>query len=194
MPQNDFETFATDPLANVITQAAYTVLAARTVGFQAGIANSAQVNKAIRQAAFMGSVLAQYIATQTGQDVLDDGDAAGKLTLLIDSITIGSALKPSRTVTVSTALAITVADYAVGLARIAAPAPTAASLPSAAQDGQEFVIEDLVGNFNTYPVTVSPPAGDNIVGKGTFILNINGQSARFRKYSQGGSSIWSVAT
>lgn len=192
MPQNDFQTFGTDPTANVITQAAYTALAARILGFQAGIANSAQLNKVWRQSTFMASVLAQYIANQTGSDVLDDGDAAGKLVLLQNAILIGAANKPARVVTVSTPLVIAVTDYAIGLARVAAPAAVAASLPPGAANGQEFVLEDLVGNFNAFPVTVSPPAGDNIIGQANYVLNINGQSAKFRKYAQGGTSTWSV--
>jgi hypothetical protein len=192
MAVNDFEVFATDPLANVMTQAAYTALAARTLGFQAGIANSAQLNKTWRQSSFMASVLAQYIANQTGNDVLDDGDAAGKLALLVNAITIGANIKPARVVTVSTALVITTADYAVGLARVAGPAATAASLPAGASNGQEFVIDDLVRNFSAFPVTVSPPGGDNIIGRATFVCNVDGSSWTFRKYVQGGSSTWSV--
>jgi len=195
MAINDFQVFATDPLANVMTQAAYTALAARTLGFQAGIANSAQLNKTWRQSAFWASVLAQYVANTTGSDVLDDGDAAGKLALLVSAITIGANIKPARVVTVSTALVIATADYAVGLARVAAPAATAASLPAGAANGQEFVIEDLVGNFNAntgFPVTVTPPAGDNIVGRANYVCNVDRGSWTFRKYVQGGSSTWSV--
>jgi hypothetical protein len=192
MAINDFEVFATDPLANVMTQAAFTALAARTLGFQAGIANSAQLNKVWRQSSFMSSVLAQYIANTTGNDVLDDGDVAGKLTLLVSAITIGANIKPARVVTVSTPLVINTADYAVGLARVAAPAAVAASLPPGAANGQEFVLEDLVRNFNGFPVTVSPPAGDNIIGRAQFVCNIDGGSWTFRKYVQGGSSTWSV--
>jgi hypothetical protein len=192
MAVNDFEVFATDPLANVMSQAAYTALAARTLGFQAGIANSSQLNKTWRQSAFMASVLAQYIANVTGNDVLDDGDAAGKLALLVNAITTGANIKPARVVTVSTALTIVPADYAVGLARVAAPAAVAASLPAGAANGQEFVLEDLVRNFNAFPVTVSPPGGDNIIGRATFVCNLDGGSWTFRKYVQGGSSTWSV--
>jgi hypothetical protein len=192
MAINDFKVFATDPLANVMTQAAYTALAARTLGFQSGIANSAQLNKTWRQSAFMSAVLAQYISNQTGLDVLDDGDFNGKLALLVNAITIGANIKPARVVTVSTALVIAPSDYAVGLARVAGPAATAASLPATAANGQEFVIEDLVRNFNAFPVTVSPPGGDNIIGRATFVCNIDGGSWTFRKYVQGGSSTWSV--
>lgn len=192
MATSDFVPFGTDPLANVMTQADYLALAARVLGFQTGIANSSQLNKTWRQAAFMAAALAQYVVNQTALDMLDDGNLANAITRLTSAITIGSGIKPARIVTVSTALVITAADYAVGLARIAAPAATAASLPAGAQVGQEFVIEDLVKNFNTFPVTVTPPAGDNIAGDANFVCNVNKQSVRFRRYAVGGA--WSVDT
>lgn len=40
-------------------------------------ASSAQVNKALRQASFIAAALAQYTASKSGQDVLDDGDLSG---------------------------------------------------------------------------------------------------------------------
>ncbi|MDI4919005.1 phage tail protein, partial [Salmonella enterica subsp. enterica serovar Lubbock] len=43
----------------------------------AGKASSAQVNKALRQASFIAAALAQYTASKSGQDVLDDGDLSG---------------------------------------------------------------------------------------------------------------------
>jgi hypothetical protein len=192
MAINDFEVFATDALANVMPQAAYAALAARTLGFQAGIANSAQLNKVWRQSSFWGAVLAQYVTNQNNADVLDDGDFAGKLAMLASAITIGANIKPARVVTVSTALAIGTADYAIGLARVAAPAAVAATLPGGAANGQEFVIEDLVKNFNAFPVTVTPPGGDNIIGRAYYVCNLDGGSWTFRKYVQGGSSTWSV--
>lgn len=191
MPINDFEVFATDPDANVMDQADYVALAARTLGFQPGIAQSAQLNKVWRQSSFMSSVLAQFIATVTGDDVLDDGDAAGKLALLVSAITIGANVKPARIVAISTPLVFSTADYAVGLARVAAPAATAGSLP-AATNGQEFVLEDLVGNFNQFPVTMSLPAGDTIYGQATYTCNVDEGSYTFRRYVSGGTAIWSV--
>ncbi|HFJ1309911.1 TPA: hypothetical protein ACGTD5_003491 [Salmonella enterica] len=46
-------------------------------GFTAGKASSAQVNKALRQASFIAAALAQYTASKSRQDVLDDGDLSG---------------------------------------------------------------------------------------------------------------------
>lgn len=74
MAINDFKPFATGAGANVMSQADYQALAALITGFQSGKASSAQVNKALRQATFISSALAQFVADKTGQDVLDDGD------------------------------------------------------------------------------------------------------------------------
>lgn len=192
MPQNDFLPFATGVDANVLDQADYAALAAVINGFQPGIAQSAQLNKVWRQSSFWASVIAQFVANQTGDAVLDDGDAAGKLALLTSAIQIGANIKPARIVTVSTALVFAPADYAIGLLRTASPAATAASLPSTAQNGQEFVLDDLKGNFFGFPVTVSVPAGDNILGEPSFVCAVDGGSWIFRKYVNGGSSVWSV--
>ncbi|WFW90168.1 hypothetical protein NFJ87_15740 [Citrobacter freundii] len=77
MAKNDFKPFATAANANVMSQADWEALPALLSGFISGPAKSAQVNKAIRQAAFIAASLAQYTANKSGQDVLDDGDVAG---------------------------------------------------------------------------------------------------------------------
>lgn len=77
MPTNDFKPFATGAGANVMSQADWVALAALATGFQSGKASSAQVNKAIRQASFIASALAQYTADKSGLDVLDNGDISG---------------------------------------------------------------------------------------------------------------------
>ncbi|MFV2959394.1 hypothetical protein ACNIZK_20295, partial [Citrobacter portucalensis] len=72
--------------ANVLTQAEYLALAALSTGFSSGKANSKEVNKAIRQATFIASVLAQFICDKSGSDVLDDGNVAGLVTKLLSAI------------------------------------------------------------------------------------------------------------
>ena len=71
-PTNDFLPFATDPSANVESQAAYATDSQRSLGQQPGVARSNINNKALRQATYMVSCLAQYMANTTGNDVLDD--------------------------------------------------------------------------------------------------------------------------
>ncbi|MDI2595035.1 hypothetical protein POF45_26960 [Pseudomonas sp. 681] len=62
--------------ANVMAQADYLALAARSAGFSSGTANSAQLNKAWRQSSIMAAMLAQFIVDQSGQNAVDDGTTA----------------------------------------------------------------------------------------------------------------------
>ncbi|ELZ2199659.1 hypothetical protein TG069_004808, partial [Salmonella enterica] len=77
MAKNDFKPFATGKGANVTSQPDWEALPALLSGFTAGKASSAQVNKALCQASFIAAALAQYTASKSGQDVLDDGDLSG---------------------------------------------------------------------------------------------------------------------
>ncbi|HGG6160832.1 TPA: hypothetical protein ACJG47_000630 [Salmonella enterica subsp. enterica serovar Mississippi] len=77
MAKNDFKPFATGKGANVTSQPDWEALPALLSGFTAGKASSAQVNKALRQASFIAAALAQYTASKSRQDVLDDGDLSG---------------------------------------------------------------------------------------------------------------------
>lgn len=77
MAKNDFKPFATGKGANVTSQPDWEALPALLSGFTAGKASSAHVNKALRQASFIAAALAQYTASKSGQDVLDDGDLSG---------------------------------------------------------------------------------------------------------------------
>ncbi|HHR3812790.1 TPA: tail fiber protein, partial [Salmonella enterica] len=77
MAKNDFKPFATGKGANVTPQPDWEALPALLSGFTAGKASSAQVNKALRQASFIAAALAQYTASKSGKDVLDDGDLSG---------------------------------------------------------------------------------------------------------------------
>ncbi|MHA0917095.1 hypothetical protein ACR9H8_20435 [Kosakonia cowanii] len=77
MATNNIKPFATGNGANVTSQAEWEMLSTVLTGFQSGKASSAQVNKALRQATFIASALAQYTADKSGLDVLDDGNTAG---------------------------------------------------------------------------------------------------------------------
>jgi hypothetical protein len=83
---NDFLPFGTSVGANVLDQASYAALPARTAGFSAGTAKSVELNKVWRQSAFIASVLAQFIADTTGQNVLDDGNAAALQAKLVTAL------------------------------------------------------------------------------------------------------------
>ncbi|MGJ3290235.1 hypothetical protein [Klebsiella michiganensis] len=88
MAENNFKPFAVGAGANVSSQADWENLVALSTGFTAGIARSDQVNKALRQATVMASVLAQFIANTTDSDVLDDGNTAALLTKLIEALNL----------------------------------------------------------------------------------------------------------
>ncbi|MGJ5822136.1 gp53-like domain-containing protein [Serratia sp. H402Y] len=74
MAKNEFKPFAIGEYANVLTQTEYEALPAVGAGYTAGIAKSEQLNKTWRQASVMSAVLGDFIAEQSGDDVLDDGD------------------------------------------------------------------------------------------------------------------------
>ncbi|MGK0688980.1 gp53-like domain-containing protein [Serratia marcescens] len=74
MAKNEFLPFGTAANANVLPNADYQGLPARSAGFGSGVAKSEELNTVWRQGSTMAAVLGQFIADKTGQDVLDDGD------------------------------------------------------------------------------------------------------------------------
>lgn len=97
MATNNFKPFATGAGANVMSQADWEALAALVTGFQSGKASSAQVNKALRQSSVIASVIAQFIANRTGNDVLDNGDTAAIMTNLLTALFSSPALSGTPT-------------------------------------------------------------------------------------------------
>jgi hypothetical protein len=85
---NDFQPVAIGIGANVESQATYLTDPALSLGQQPGIASSAFNNKAIRQASFVASSLAQFIANQTGVSASDNGVSAQFLAQLQAAIQI----------------------------------------------------------------------------------------------------------
>jgi len=73
---NEFLTFAIGGGANVESQADYAVDPAQDLGQQPGIASSALNNKALRQACYIASQVAQFLVNQTGTSLYDDGTPA----------------------------------------------------------------------------------------------------------------------
>jgi hypothetical protein len=77
----DFIPFANDASsADVVTQAEYVAAASGSgyvqIGFSTGVARSNQFNKAMRQSSVMTAAIAQFIAAETAQNVLDSGGSA----------------------------------------------------------------------------------------------------------------------
>lgn len=191
MATNDFLPFATAVDADVMTQADYLAAAFRLSGFQNGIAVAEQLNKVWRQSAFMASVLGDFIAAQTGDDVPDDGDAAAMLALLSQAVVIGAGNRPARIVTSSANLDILLTDYRVGFARVAGAAALNATLPPGAAVGQSFKVGDLQGNAFAFPITVLPQGGQNIAQRANFVISVDRQWVEFAYM---GSNTWSVET
>lgn len=72
-PTNEILPFCpTDTGTNLLTESEYAAATDRTSGNKPGVASGKLNNKAIRQATFIASQVAQYASDQTGTDILDD--------------------------------------------------------------------------------------------------------------------------
>lgn len=111
---------------------------------------------------------------------------AGQMSAMVQFV----EFSPTRVITTSGVFEMELTDAAVGLARTSSPAASNTTLPATTNDGQEYAIEDLVGNFNAYPVTVLAPSDYTIAGEGQVVLNVDRQCTYFRYYSDfGGFSV-----
>lgn len=81
MPTNDFLPFATDSGATVLPQSDYLALPARGTGYQNGMLPAARFNKPIRQAAFVASMIGDFVVKHAVADFLDDGNSLNALYL-----------------------------------------------------------------------------------------------------------------
>ncbi|KTL59705.1 DNA-packaging protein [Photorhabdus laumondii subsp. laumondii] len=77
--KNDFKAFSTSDNANVISQDKYEVNQSLQTGFSPDNVPTHLLNKVLRQASAVSSAVTDFIATRSGNDVLDDGNIA-KLT------------------------------------------------------------------------------------------------------------------
>jgi hypothetical protein len=83
VPTNDFLPFcSTDTGSNLLTQVEYAADPQTVIGNQPGVARSKLVNKAVRQATYMAACVAQFLANQSGDNVLDDENEANVLTTM----------------------------------------------------------------------------------------------------------------
>ncbi|MBS9423045.1 phage tail protein [Photorhabdus caribbeanensis] len=73
-PKNDFKAFSISNNANVVSQEKYEADKSLQEGFPPENISTHVLNKALRQSSTIASVVANFIATQSGDDVLDDGD------------------------------------------------------------------------------------------------------------------------
>jgi hypothetical protein len=106
----------------------------------------------------------------------------------------GATFRASRIVTTSTTLTLAITDSVVGLNRTAGPAAMIVNLPTVGAGllpNQDFEIQDLAGNFNAFPVTVTAPTGHTIVTVQTYVMNQDAQGAIFHYYS---GTNWGVSS
>lgn len=191
MSTNDYLPFAEAGGANVVTQATYLAGGWRLTGFLPGIADAAQANKVWRQASFMATSLATFVSGTLGVDALDDGNVAGFVANLIAAV--GQTPRNARTISASTTVNMVASDYALGLDRSVGVVAMQINLPPSPVNGQEAVIDDLAGNFDSANVTLVPnvtPGGQTIAGRANYVMNESRGSVTLRYYSA--SNKWSL--
>ena len=86
MAINQILPFGSAAGANVLDPDDYAQLPARTAGFQSGVARSHEVNTALRQSAFVASMIGAFVAEHGQQDVLDDANVAALATKFYEAI------------------------------------------------------------------------------------------------------------
>lgn len=97
MAANNILAYAQGGGANVLSQADYLADAQRPIGNQPGIARSAFVNKALRQAIVMARGLAQFLADNQGTDV-DDTLLEAAISTMMSNAVKASASSPPGTI------------------------------------------------------------------------------------------------
>ncbi|NHB94261.1 phage tail protein [Photorhabdus cinerea] len=75
-PINDFKAFSISNNANVVSQERYEIDQSLKTGFPPGNITVHLLNKVLRQSSTITSVVANFIATYSGDDILDNGDIA----------------------------------------------------------------------------------------------------------------------
>ncbi|MCC8383610.1 tail fiber protein [Photorhabdus laumondii subsp. laumondii] len=95
--KNDFKAFSIGNNANIVSQEAYEESRSLKTGFPPSDITIHVLNKVLRQSSTISSVVANFIATQSGSDILDDGDIAKLIAQL------NSALEQKITTTVPNA-------------------------------------------------------------------------------------------
>nr|WP_238399161.1 hypothetical protein [Photorhabdus bodei] len=70
---NDFKAFSISENANIVSQGKYEESQNLKMGFTPENVSTHVLNKVLRQSSTISSVVANFIATQSGEDVLDDG-------------------------------------------------------------------------------------------------------------------------
>src|SRR5690348_5744732 len=137
MATNDFLPFSGGAGANVLTQDEYAALSALTSGFQSGILQSNNLNKVLRQASIISAMLAQWIADNSGNNVVDDGTTA----TIESSLTAALAALGLRAASTTQTGVSQLADAATAQALTdAAKVLTPATLKAASQGANQSLV------------------------------------------------------
>lgn len=167
MPANQYPAFAVGVGADVLDPTDYGALPALSTGFQAGIADPAQLNTVWRLASVGVAALA-LIGVDAGQDMLDNGDPADFKSKLVTAITAiavaaGGGLSPwlRKTANYAAVAGDRIEGYTAG-------GTFTVTLPASPTAGTEVWIK---GNFLTNNLTVARN-GHTINGSATnLVLN-----------------------
>jgi hypothetical protein len=171
MPENDFLPVAIGGTPNVQAQGDYAGSTPQVQGWATGAVPSAQEwNKMLRQASFVGSSLAQLMANVLSVDILDDGDQAAFIALLL-SLLQSIASGAQRTIIAAGPQNILVTDQVVFIDQTVA-APITLNLPVSPAPNQEVTVFDSKGDGMANNITIS--------GNGNNIKTPGGSLAQYK--------------
>lgn len=185
----DYVPFATGGGANVYAPATYQALAVVQTGVEPGLADPQLANTTWRLASMISAAVATFVSNVLNINVLDDGNLSNLVANFTAAVGTGGQVSPTRTITSSANFNILTTDGAIAMARVAGVAPTTGTLPSGAVAGQKFRIADVVGNFQANPFTIAAPAGHNIAGLASIVVNVNKKTVEVEYH---GNSTWSI--
>lgn len=215
MATNDFLTFAAATGSNVLTQSAYADPSntARQTGYVTGTASSAAVNKTLRQTSIMASMIGQFIADQTSQNVVDDGTittietnfaqailnvAAGRVIQISDVVGLTGALAGKLSTTGNAASAskwaspITLALTGQVTGAVAFDGSSNVTLSASVPDGALSIAK--TSGLSASLAALAPINNANLTGTtNAQALNVNGSSvvtiAGFSTYSDSNGTV-----
>jgi hypothetical protein len=155
----DYLPVATGVGANVDSQADFVESGYQMVGFVAGLAKSAQVNKVLRQTSMQASALANFISNTLGISVLDDGNLPALIANLTAAISASASGIVNGIINVPFS-ATPVFNAALGSSfQLTLSGPVTSSTIENAIPGQRIkiiIIQDANGNHPFVPPTNLP--------------------------------------
>ena len=167
MATNDFQVFAGAVNANVIPQSSYLSLPATQLGFQTGIAQSAQLNKVWRQPSIIGAMIAQFIVDQTGLNAVDDGTIATLEANFIKALQIATNTVPITNIGLNLYVATNGSDSNNGLS-LSTPFATFQHAALIAgtnynSQGNQITVNVAAGNYPVGAAITGPLPGNGVL-------------------------------